>query len=517
MKTSGIKIFIVLLMGIIFSNSSLAQEDTTSSLAYKRNRPDKRPTPFYQPDLAYRLWQQFNLIREANSGNAFAQHELGLRYLLGDGVPADTAQGAIWIKKAADKNLTSAIFNYGILQLNGWGVKWNPFNAFKDFYKAATDGMAQAEHVVGLLYTDNLIVKKDYLQAYKWVKKAADQKYEPAEKSLKELISKIPAGTLDTSSAKEDPVLNDSTNNNNSLSSTAGLVFIDFDAMSDSGQEVTDKMLVENLSNPGNENITDTTTEKEKSLEEVGSNKIADLLKLADYGSPEALTLLGRLYQKGVHFPKNNITAASYYVRAIRFDSPTASRLLYDLSKDGQFETKVQNLSKKNNPEASFVWYYLTILGFDNRIAESDAVNLLNKSAATGYLPAINELALNYYTGSHIAKDRTKALELWRSAEKQNNPEAKVQIAAGIIFGEIKSDDIADNIKYLTESSEKGSVLAQVALGYAYENGVGLEKDKAQAVKYYRFAAQRGNRFGYRELKRMYDEIRPVDALFKIN
>ena len=240
-------------------------------------------------------------------------------------------------------------------------------------------------------------------------------------------------------------------------------------------------------------------------------------MKLADYGSPEALTLLGRLYQKGVHFPKNNITAASYYVRAIRFDSPTASRLLYDLSKDGQFETKVQNLSKKNNPEASFVWYYLTILGFDNRIAESDAVNLLNKSAATGYLPAINELALNYYTGSHIAKDRTKALELWRSAEKQNNPEAKVQIAAGIIFGEIKSDDIADNIKYLTESSEKGSVLAQVALGYAYENGIGLEKDKAQAVKYYRFAAQRGNRFGYRELKRMYDEIRPVDALFKIN
>ncbi len=436
MKTSGIKILIVLLMGIIFSNISFAQDDTTSSLAYKRNRPDRRPTPFYQPDLAYRLWQQFNLIREANSGNAFAQHELGLRYLLGDGVPADTTLGAEWIKKAADQNLTSAIFNYGILLLNGWGVKWNPFNAFENFYKAANDGMAQAEQVVGLLYTDNLIVKKDYLQAYRWVKKAADQKYEPAEKSLEELISKIPAGTLDTSSVKQDPILKDSTSNENPLSSTAGLVFIDFDAMSDSGQEVTDKMLVEDLSNPGNKDITDTTKEKEKSLEEVNQNKIAELLKLADYGSPEALTLLGRLYQKGIHFPKNDITAATYYVRAIRFDSPTASRLLYDLSKDNQFQKKVQTLSEKNNPEACFVWYYLTILGFDNRIAESDAVNLLNKSAATGYLPAINELALNYYTGSHIAKDKKKALKLWRSAENLNNPEAKVQIAAGIIFGE---------------------------------------------------------------------------------
>ena len=508
---------VILLAGIILSNGVFAQDDTTSSLAYKRNKPDKRPTPFYQPDLAYRLWQQFNLIREANSGNAFAQHELGLRYLMGDGVPADTTLGAEWIKKAADQNLTSAIFNYGILQLNGWGVKWNPFDAFKNFYKAATDGMAQAEHVVGLLYTDNLIVKKDYLQAYRWVKKAADQKYEPAEKSLKELISKIPPSDLDTSAVKEDPVLKDSTGDNHSLSSTAGLVFIDFDAIADSGQQVTDKMLVEDLSNPGNKDISDTTTEKDKSLEEVSQDKIAELLKLADYGSPEALTLLGRLYQKGIHFPKNNITAASYYVRAIRFDSPTASRLLYDLSKDSQFEKKVQSLSGKNNPEASFVWYYLTILGFDNRIVESDAVNLLAKSAASGYLPAINELALNYYTGNHIIKDRKKALKLWRSAEKQNNPEAKVQIAAAVIFGEIEDNDIADYVRYLEESSEKGSVLAQVALGYAYENGIGLTKSKAEAVKYYRFAAQRGNRFGYRELKRMYNEVRPADPLFRIN
>jgi uncharacterized protein len=517
MKTSGIKILIVLLAGIIFSISSFAQDDTTSSLAYKRNRPDRRPTPLYQPDLAYRLWRQFNLIKEANSGNAFAQHELGLRYLLGDGVPADTTLGAEWIKKAADQNLTSAIFNYGILQLNGWGVKWNPFDAFRNFYTAAKDGMPQAEHIVGLLYTDNLIVKKDYIQAYRWVKKAAEQKYEPAEKSLKELISKLPPGSLDTSSTSADPVLKDSTNNGNSLTPSAGLVFIDFDAISDSGQQVTDKMLVEGLSNPGNKNITDTTTEKEKSLEEISQDKITELLKLADYGSPEALTLLGRLYQEGIHFPKNNITAATYYVRAIRFDSPTASRLLYDLSKDNQFEKKVQNLSEKNDPEAGFLWYYLTILGFDNRIAEVDAVNLLNKSAASGYLPAINELALNYYTGNHVAKDKKKALQLWHSAEKQNNPEAKVQIAAGVIFDEIEGDDIADNVRYLEESSEKGSVLAQVALGYAYENGIGLTKSKAEAVKYYRYAAQRGNRFGYRELKRMYNEARPADPLFRIN
>ncbi|HSP86727.1 MAG TPA: tetratricopeptide repeat protein, partial [Ignavibacteriaceae bacterium] len=172
------KIFIILLTGLIIPINSFAQ-DSTTSLAYKSTKPNKKPVPFYQPDLAYKIWQQFNLIREANAGDAFAQHELGLRYLLGDGVIADTLQGAVWIKKAADQKLTSAIFNYGILQLNGWGVQWNPFEAFKSFLIAAESGMAQAQHIVGLFYTDNLIVKRDWALAYKWVKKAAEKDYQP--------------------------------------------------------------------------------------------------------------------------------------------------------------------------------------------------------------------------------------------------------------------------------------------------------------------------------------------------
>ena len=171
MKLTRVKILILILTGLTLSVNTFAQ-DSTTSLAYKSTKPNKKPFPFYQPDLAYRIWQQFSLIREANAGNAFAQHELGLRYLLGDGVVADTIQGAIWIKKAADQNLTSAIFNYGILQLNGWGVPWNPFEAFKSFMSAAESGMAQAQHIVGLFYTDNLIVKRDLSISFKVDKKS---------------------------------------------------------------------------------------------------------------------------------------------------------------------------------------------------------------------------------------------------------------------------------------------------------------------------------------------------------
>jgi len=514
MKLKTIKILLILLSGEIFSINSFAQ-DTTTSLAYKNTKPDKKPVPFYQPDLAYRIWHQFNLIREANAGDAFAQHELGLRYLLGDGVYADTTAGAMWIKKAADQNLTSAIFNYGILLLNGWGVEWNPFEAFKCFQTAAESGMPQAQHIVGLFYTDNMIVKRDWGLAYKWVKQSADKNYEPAEESLTELLNKIPVDQLDTSFIK--PKINsDKHSEDNSLVSSLGLAFIDFDIVSDSVTEITDKMLIDDLTKPGNENIPDSLKKEIKNFDEMDKSIFAELLKLADNGSPEALTILGRLYEKGIHFKEDDVAAAAYYIKAVRFDSPTASRLLFELCKDNTFIIQVQNLSAKEDPEALFAWYGITVLGFDLRIVETDAMNLLLKSASKGYLPAINELGLNYYTGNILEENKKKALELWQSTERLNNPEAKTRIAAGIIFGEIDSNELSESIKNLYKSTEDGSVLAQVALAYAYENGIGLKRNKTEAVKYYRYAAQRGNRFAYAELKRLYNEIRLADSLFRV-
>ena len=86
-------------------------QDSTQSLAFKNKRPQQNAPYFYRPDLAYQIWQKFRLTQEANAGDPLAQHELGLRFLLGEGVPADTAQAVYWIKKAADHNLTSAKYN----------------------------------------------------------------------------------------------------------------------------------------------------------------------------------------------------------------------------------------------------------------------------------------------------------------------------------------------------------------------------------------------------------------------
>ncbi len=517
-----IRIFPFLILILFLFSEGLAQ-DTTTSLAFKKNRPRKiRGGFFYQPDLAYQMWQQFNLTREANSGDVLAQHELGLRYILGEGIAADTVKAAYWIHKAAEKGLTAASFNYGILLLNGWGVNWDPFKAYKYFLDAANDGMPQAEYIVGILYTDNLIIKKNIDKAYYWVKKSVKGNFEPAKVVLPEIASKV-----DTSKIKiDDSFVNkkskkDTSNqkSNQSLSNSLGLVFVDFTTDQDTISHISDSTLVDDilLINSDDLNKELGLKEKDNSIDSIKTSGISSLLKYADAGSPEALTFIGRLYEEGIYYPRDIVAASAYYVRAIKLDSPRSPFLLYKLIKTKNYFELLKSDIDQNIPDAMFVWYGLHSLGFDNQITDYDANKLLQQAASKFYIPAIVELGLNYYTGKYVKQDKQNGLSMWMSAVKFGSIEAKVRIKTAEVYGEIQSQSYDNAVEDLKDAEKEGSVLAQVTLGYCYENGIGLNQDKGDAAKEYRFAARRGNRYAYDQLKRLYDEIRPPDPMFRVN
>lgn len=293
-------------MAVLVFPSRLFAQDSTESLAFKDTKPGVQRRLFYRPELAYQIWQHFKLIQKANEGDVLAQHELGLRYLFGEGFPADTVKAAYWIKKAADKGLAAACYNFGILLNNGWGVKWNPFHAFNYFMTAAKDGMPQAEQVVGLIYTDNLIVKRNWSKAYIWVKKSAEQDYKPAKTILAEFRKRINVSSLDTAAAdkniKENQIVTSNNSINSSLNSTLGLVYIDFHTLRDTAAKINDKLLIEDLLHPGNEKLTKAMglSDTKDSSFSFDSTSLALLQKFAENGSPEALTLLGRFYEKGI-------------------------------------------------------------------------------------------------------------------------------------------------------------------------------------------------------------------------
>lgn len=500
-------LFIILFL-ISFESYS---QDSTGSLAFKKNRPVKRSSLFYQPDLSYQLWKQFTLTREANSGNPFAEHELGLRYLLGEGAAADTVKGAYWIKRAAEKDLTAACFNYGILLINGWGVEWNPDLAFQFFLKAAKDSMPQAQYVVGLFFTEDLLFERNWDEAYQWIKKSSDADYEPAKKTLADLTKKIPrlkndstAKEVHENKSEKSKILEDET-----AESSIGLVFIDFDLETDSVPEITLKNLLEDLLKIGEEKVKEDLGITEYSIEKdsMDSFNFSGLIKAAENGSPEALTLLGYFYQHGIHYSKDEITAAAYYIRAISLDSPAAKALLWNMNRENNLYKELVQLTAQDDPEALFVWYGLNSLELDNSITKQDAFNLLKKSAGHNYPPAVVELGLCYYTGKYTAQDKNKAYEVWNDAQKRGIKEAELRMETAKVLqhGNLPSEL---RINILNNWERNGSILAQAILGYCYEKGIGVTEDKGKAAKYYRLSAHRGSEYAYRELKRLYKESR---------
>ena len=48
-------------------------------------------------------------------------------------------------------------------------------------------------------------------------------------------------------------------------------------------------------------------------------------------------------------------------------------------------------------------------------------------------------------------------------------------------------------VKWYRLAAEQGNARAQYNLGYAYDNGEGVEQDYVEAVKWFRLAAEQGN------------------------
>ena len=512
---------IIIILVCLLSQAELFAQDTTKSLAFKKNRPYRNNPYFYQPDLSYQLLQQFKLVQIANSGDPLAQHELGLRLLTGEGIAADTATAVYWIKKAASQKLTSALYNYGIMLINGWGAEWNPFTAYENFLSAAESGMIQAQYVVGILHTDNLVVPRDWNQSYYWIKKSSDGDFEPAKEVLIELSSKVSEEFKDSVQQEKFTLTNDKTSKENkenlNIQPSVGLVFIDFDTQSDTVKEITDDILISDLKRLELNIVKDSFFIKNDSTLTIFSDqhKLNLLSRLAEYGSHEAQTIFGRLYEQGNFVVKNKLLAAEYYIRATILDSPRSAYLLWKLIREKDFYNILNNAVQLNDPTAQFVWYGLQKLGYDNRLTEKDAIDLLRKTSAQNHIPAIIELGFNYYSGKYVKTDMPKGLEYWKAAEKLGSFEAEVRIITSNVFD--RNYNLTGEISSLEKFENNGSILAQFALGYCYENGIGVKKSLPSAVKYYRAAAQRGNQYAYEQLKRLYNNLRPDTEKFRIN
>ena len=129
--------------------------------------------------------------KRAEGGEVEAQVELGMLYCFGNlasvGVKQDKAQAVKWFQKAAEQGNASGQLMLGSCYAGGIGVKKNVPEAIKWIRKAAEQDLAEAQSVLGQCYLTGDGVPHDEAEAKKWLQKASDH----GHKSAKQLLDEI--------------------------------------------------------------------------------------------------------------------------------------------------------------------------------------------------------------------------------------------------------------------------------------------------------------------------------------
>ena len=502
--------FLLLSLSGLSLNAQEEKKKNNDSPVFRSYRPPPEAPPVQESDALRQIWFAFLAARKANAGDAKSQQELAVRYLYGKGVERDTVKAAHWMQKAADQGMITAKFDVAILAFHGWGMPWDPFLSYRYLLEASAHDMPEADYFIAVIHTEDLVVPRDWTKAYRWMKKAADAGFKPAKDALPDFAEK----KAEEEAARTAATAASAKITSAFLPSSTMPVLLDFPG--DSAKS-TGKSLGELIKGASDDTrLALGLSGGLDSALSVDSVTVKKLIRAADAGSPEALTILGRCSESGLEMTKDSIAAAAYFVRAIRLDGPKAPPMLLALLEQMSFHSHLKARSLRGDAVADYVWAALAALGFDAAITPSQAVQMLKKSADQEFGPALIEMGLWYYGGKWVDQDREQAIALWRQAARNGSRDAEVRLAVTSLREDEDARNDSAAISLLYRAVPEGSVLAQVGLGYCYEQGIGVPKKAGEAARWYRAGAMRGSQDAYRALRRLYDSIRPSETEFEI-
>ena len=124
----------------------------------------------------------------ATAGDADAQFNMGQAYKLGRGVPVDLGMAEDWYRKAAQQGHPQAEDNYGLALFQNnkrdQAVSW--------LEKSVARGEPRAQYVLGTMYFNADVVKRDWVRAYALMTRAAAAGLGQATTTLVEMDKYIP-------------------------------------------------------------------------------------------------------------------------------------------------------------------------------------------------------------------------------------------------------------------------------------------------------------------------------------
>jgi len=157
------------------------------------------------------------------------------------------------------------------------------------------------------------------------------------------------------------------------------------------------------------------------------------------------------------------------------------------------------------DPQAMHRLSYIYMGGTLRTQDKERAHNLLKTSAEKKYLPSYYDLAMSYFLGNGVTQSAEQGIKwMKKSAIEANNALAQFNLGAMYDKGEDVPENNAEAVKWYRKAADQGNAVAQSNLGDMYVKGEGVPGNHAEAVKWFRKAADQGNAAAQNSLGVMY-------------
>ena len=230
--------------------------------------------------------------------------------------------------------------------------------------------------------------------------------------------------------------------------------------------------------------------------------------QLARKGCPDSWFGLGRARQYGYGAKPNRAKAEKYYLRTAKLghaEAQEALGCLYEFAEKPDYRRArkwyARAAAQRSNdaPDAAYRLGYLCENGLGGKKDIQTACRLYRRAAKNGHADAQRALGYLYEKGLGLPENHAKARKWYARAALQADATACNNM--GFLYyngkGVRRSKKLAK--KWYKLAARAGSILALSNLGVLYEDAGRLKK----AARYYRRAAEAGNKYAAKQLKRL--------------
>ena len=370
--------------------------------------------------------------------------------------PDSLAKSAELLTKAAEQGHANAQYLLGTCYQLGRGVKQSYPKAAKLYRQSAENGNADACGDLASLYYSGLELDQDYAAAFKWYKRGAELGSADAEYGLGLLYSEG-AGVEKDLSESLKWFHRGAQNGSERAALNVGLIYINGIGVEADAAEAAKwfAQAAEGGSVQAEFNLA-VLYEKGRGVEQDLARAVELYQSTADQDNSKAMINLGMLYSNGTGVPQDYAKAAELYQRAVDAGSPSAASNLAVLYQHGRGVPK----------------------------DEAEALRLYRLSVDAGIAVGQFNLGTMYHRGIGVAKDDVEAVRWYRLAAAQNHPAALNNIADAYENGYGVAQDFAEAVKWYQLAAERGVSASHYSLGLLYRDGRGVKQDYQAAEKH---------------------------------